>query len=205
MDKEWDSFWENKREPVCSWSKKRILNILDRYVAPGMKVLDAGCGTGFFSAFFISRGCSVYCVDHSEKALSLAKRVTCHKAKDYIKADISRQKIDTVFDIIFTDGLLEHYSAEGQDRIMINMKAMKDDKGYMINFVPNRYSLWSIARPFLMRIKESPFVMKDLVDLHGRNGLNIVSSGGISVLPFRVSPERFFGRSFGMLLYCVSI
>ena len=67
-------------------------------------------------------------------------------------------------DIIFTDGLLEHYSKDEQDRIIKNMEEVKEVGGHMINFVPNRFSLWSLIRPFYMDIRESPFVMREFLD-----------------------------------------
>lgn len=207
---EWDNFWKKYHpEKPASWSKRRIIDILSNYIKPGMDVLDAGCGTGFFSSYFISKGCSVYSMDYSDRALSIAKDVTANKARAYIKADIldeaALKGIDVKFDIVFTDGLLEHYSKEGQDRIIINMKAVKKEHGYIVNFAPNRFSLWSMARPFVMNIKERPFALRELLDLHARNRLKVIADGGINVLPFRISPERLLGRHFGMLFYCIAV
>lgn len=204
LQKSWDNFWEKKNTSVNSWTKRRIIDILRQYTRRDINVLDAGCGTGFFSSYFISCGCSVYSVDYSDMALSMARRITENKAKAYVKIDILKDALDVKFDIIFTDGLLEHYTQEEQDRIMLNMKGMKKEKGYLMNFVPNRYSLWSMVRPFYMRIREKPFLINELIDLHRRNGLSLVSSGGISVLPFRFSPEKTLGRAFGMLFYCIA-
>jgi 2-polyprenyl-3-methyl-5-hydroxy-6-metoxy-1,4-benzoquinol methylase len=207
---EWDNFWK-KHHPgkPASWSKRRIINILSNYIKPGMNVLDAGCGTGFFSSYFISMGCNVYSMDYSDRALSIAKDVTANKARAYIKADIldetALKGIDIKFDIIFSDGLLEHYSKEEQDRIIGNIKAVKKEQGYIVNFAPNRFSLWSMIRPFVMDIKERPFILRELLDLHARNRLKSIANGGINVLPFRVSPERLLARHFGMLFYCVAI
>ncbi|MFH1853997.1 MAG: class I SAM-dependent methyltransferase [Candidatus Omnitrophota bacterium] len=203
-DEQWDLFWEKRDKPVYSWAKRRMINILGQYVRPGMRVLDAGSGTGFFSSYFIACGCDVSSVDYSEKALSITRHVTKGKARAYIKADLLKKALDTKFDIIFSDGLLEHYSQNKQDRIVLNMKAMKKDKGYLINFVPNKRSLWSVVRPFYMNIKEQPFTIGDFTRIHLRNGLSIVLIGGINVLPFRVSPERLLGRQFGMLFYCIA-
>ncbi|MBU3911029.1 MAG: class I SAM-dependent methyltransferase [Candidatus Omnitrophica bacterium] len=204
-DKAWDSFWQERGEPVYSWAKRRMIKILGQYAGPGMHVLDAGCGSGFFSSYFITKGCDVYSMDYSDRALSIAMRVTKNKAKAYIKADILKKALDIKFDIIFTDGLLEHYSPEEQDIIVLNMKAMKKDRGFLINFAPNRRSLWSAVRPFCMNIRERPFTFEDFIRLHLGHGLDVVSSGGINVLPFRISPEKTLGRFFGMLFYCVSI
>lgn len=206
----WDVFWKRRNvRGIESWAKRRIVRILSGYVRPGFNVLDAGCGTGFFSSYFISQGCDVYSMDYSEEALSIAKRLTENRCRAYIKSTILDAKILSSngqgFDIIFTDGLLEHYSIDGQDRIITNMKGLKREGGYIINFVPNRFSIWSIVRPFYMRIKERPFVMGDLLGLHKRNGLNVIAYGGINVLPFMVSPERLLGRSAGMLLYCIAV
>lgn len=207
---EWDNFWKryNSAKPV-SWSKRRITQVLSGYVKPGMDILDAGCGTGFFSSYFISMGCNVYSMDYSDRALFIAKDVTDNKARAYIKWDIldelALKGIDIKFDIIFSDGLLEHYSKEDQDRIISNVKAVKKNRGLIINFAPNRFSLWSMIRPFVMDIKERPFILRELLDLHARNRLKVTASGGISVLPFRISPERLLARHFGMLFYCIAV
>ncbi len=207
----WDDFWKTRRVSK-SWSKKRVIDILSEYTKPGsgpaIEVLDAGCGSGFFSRYFLSCGCNVYSMDYSEEALSTTKRVTGNKCKMYVKADIlDRVKLSGInkrFDIIFTDGLLEHYSRKEQEEIMENLKFLKKESGFIINFAPNRFSLWSLVRPFLMKIQESPFTMSEFLSLHARNNLKLIAHGGISVLPFRISPERLLGSHFGMLLYCVS-
>ena len=203
----WDNFWKT-RKAGDSWSKKRAIDVLSKYLKAGMDVLDAGCGSGFFSRYFLSCGCEVHSMDYSEEALSTTKRITDNKCKMYVKGDIlDREGLSNIgkrFDVIFTDGLLEHYSAEEQDRIIQNLKFIKKENGCMINFAPNRFSLWSLVRPFLMRIQESPFTMSGFLSLHARNNLKLIAHGGISVLPFRISPEGLLGRHFGMLLYCVS-
>ncbi len=206
----WDNFWQkHKAASSASWSKRRVISVISRYVKPGMDIMDLGCGTGFFSSYFISCGCNVYSLDYSGKALDIAKVTTNNKSRMYMSADVldagALASINVEFDIIFTDGLLEHYSLEKQDAIMRNIKAIKKESGYVINFVPNKFSFWSMVRPFVMNIEEKPFAMKEFIDLHKRNGLNVIACGGINTLPFRISPERLLGRHFGMLFYCVAV
>lgn len=206
----WDDFWQARRAgKAASWSKKRIISVASNYLRPGMDILDAGCGAGFFSSYFISCGCNVYSLDYSEKALSITKNVTDNKSRMYISADILKPGalagVDIKFDIIFTDGLLEHYSIENQDVIIRNMKSVKKEQGYIIDFAPNRVSLWNMIRPFVMNIEERPFTMSEFAGLHKRNGLSVIASGGINVLPFRISPERLLGSYFGMLFYCIAV
>lgn len=207
----WDNFWRIRGEAgkTVSWSKKRIAGLISDYAKPGMDILDAGCGSGFFSSYFISRGCNVYSMDYSGNAIRMTRDMTADKSRMYISDDILKASgltgLNVKFDIIFTDGLLEHYSKEKQDIIMRNMKGVKKEQGYIINFAPNKFSLWSIVRPFVMDIEERPFAMGEFIDLHKRNSLSVISSGGINVLPFRVSPERLLARYFGMLFYCVAV
>jgi cyclopropane fatty-acyl-phospholipid synthase-like methyltransferase len=206
----WDSFWK-KRSMYrgASWAKKRIIAVISDYIKPGAKVLDMGSGSGFFSAYFISRGCEVSSLDYSEEALSLTKENTRNKSERYVEADILDEselfKIYGGFDVIFTDGLLEHYSEKEQDRIINNMKRLKKKDGYLMNFAPNGFSLWSLVRPFLMSIKETPFTFNGFTGLHVRNGLKIVASGGINVVPLKYSPEKLLGKYAGMLFYCIAV
>ena len=212
MRREWNDFWSAKQKDdqfkKPSWSKKRIMGILDRYVNKDMTVLDAGCGSGFFSNYFISKGCKVYSLDYSEKALEIARKITQNKSFEYLNRDLLDESLGlefkNTFDLIFTDGLFEHFSQEEQEKIMKTFITIKKKKGLIITFVPNRYSFWTIIRPIFMHgIKEAPFTLKELTPFIERFKQKIIEKGGINVLPVKYSPE-FFGERVGMLVYVVS-
>ena len=207
----WDRFWNTNRSSrftKISWSKRRIIFILNRYVRKGIDVLDAGCGSGFFSAFFISCGCNTFCLDYSKTALEIAREHTKNSAKKYILGDLLDDNLVKAytnrFDLIFTDGLFEHFSVSEQDRISNNFKLMKKKGGKIITFVPNRFTLWTLIRPFyLPGIKEKPFTIERLKKLHRKNGFEIDEWGGINVIPAKYSPDMLIGKHMGMLIYCV--
>ncbi len=208
---EWNHFWTSqnyKSIQKTSWSKKRIIKVIAPYLKSAKNVLDAGCGSGFFSKYFFDRNLNVTALDYSAKALAMTKimtegRVTLVEA-DLLSGNL-KEKINNTFDLIFTDGLLEHFSEDEQDKIMQNFKSLLSGNGYLLTFVPNRFSPWELIRPFYMPgIAETPFVSGGLISLHKRNNLKIIESGGINTLPFRFSPDKIFGRYFGMLLYAVA-
>jgi SAM-dependent methyltransferase len=203
----WDYFWKlntNSRFTKKSWSKIRMTKLLDEIIKEGMDVLDAGSGSGFFSNYFISKGCNVYSLDYSEDALNITKRLTNNRATAYLKEDLIDpgfgDRYAQKFDIIFSDGLFEHFSSDDQQKIMNNFKKIKKNKGIITTFVPNKYSWWEVIRPLVMPgIKEDPFTLKRLSDLH--LGLIPIKIGGINALPFTFSPEKLLGSKIGMILY----
>ena len=209
--KDWNNFWslkETKKFTQVSWSKKRIIKILSPYINKGKSVLDAGCGSGFFSKFFCDQGLNTVSLDYSEQALEMAKKMTEGRVKtikkDLLSAQVS-QDIEERFDLIFSDGLLEHFSSEDQDKIVANFFSLLKEGGVVVTFVPNRWSPWQLMRPFFMPgIEETPFVLKDLINVHERNGLTVIQHDGLNTFPFAFSPDKFFGRAFGMLLFTVS-
>ena len=211
MQKEWNNFWSANQDRSFlnpSWSKRRIMNILDRYIFAGMEVLDAGCGSGFFSNYFILKGCKVYSLDYSEEALNLARRMTDNKSFKYLKGDLLNEDIssefENKFDLIFTDGLFEHFTKHEQEQIMETFIEIKKDKGIVVTIVPNKYTFWTVVRPFFMPgIKEKPFSLNELESFVKRSGQDIIESGGLNVLPIQYSPE-FLGGKVGMLVYVIS-
>lgn len=200
----WEDFWSDRKVRV-GWAKKRVAGVVEKYLKTDHVVLDAGCGSGFFSEFFIERGCRVFCLDYSKNALEMTKKLTenhaeeylCHNLLDSHLAGLMRNR----FDIIFSDGLLEHFSSDKQNIILQNFLKMKKKTGIIISFVPNKISFWRLLRPFLkLYVAEKPFSLKELVELHKYNNLEILESGGLNVLPFHISPE-FLGARIGMLVY----
>lgn len=203
----WDNYWSantDSRFTKKSWSKIRMMNLLDQISKEGLTVLDAGSGSGFFSNYFISKNCNVYSLDYSEDALKITKRLTKNKAKEYIKENLLDaefgKKFAKKFDIIFSDGLFEHFNTHDQEIIMGNFKMAKKDNGIIATFVPNKYSWWEVVRPvFMPGIKEEPFTMGKLKKIH--SGLNIIKKGGINTLPIAFSPDQIAGSILGMILY----
>lgn len=206
----WDRFWSAKgtrRFTQKSWSKVRIMEVLDGVVREGMEVLDAGCGSGFFSAYFLNKGCRVWALDHSEASLEIARENTQGRCAAYLREDLFQDDwanaFQGKFDLIFSDGLFEHFPEEDQRRLMVRFRALKKENGIVATFVPNRYSWWEVVRPLVMpEIREVPFTPSCLKKLHA--GMQILKTGGLNVLPFRLSPEKSLGPRFGMLLYVLA-
>lgn len=209
MRLEWDGFWQKRKSKTTdSWSKKRIINVLDKYIKEGQSVLDAGCGSGYFSSYFISKNYKVYSLDFSKEALKLTEKTTRKRCAEYIEGDLLDEQLAghfaNRFDVIFSDGLFEHYAKDDQQLIINNFKDMKKEDGIIITFVPNRHSFWRFLRPIFMHgIKERPLLLVDLISLMEENDLRIVKTGGINVLPLKYSPESL-GKAAGMLIYCIS-
>lgn len=208
---DWNRFWSKpaaQQFGKISWSKSRILNVLGPYAVAGKSALDAGCGSGFFSKYFCDRGMATVAADYSDSALEMAKISTAGKCRlfrvDFLHEQLS-VRLSERFDLIFSDGLLEHFSGEQQNVIIKNWASVLSDDGVMVTFVPNRYSPWELIRPLYMPgIEETPFVLKELIDVHERNGLSVLKKGGVNTIPFRFSPDRMVGSTFGMLLYVIA-
>lgn len=208
---DWNHYWElgqTQRFTRISWSKRRIIRILQPYLRPGCHALDAGCGSGFFSQFFCESGMCTTALDYSRSALEIAGSKTRGRAKlvqaNLVEDDLGPKLADR-YHIIFTDGLLEHFVPADQDRIIRNLTAVLARDGVIVTFVPNRWSPWELIRPLYMPgIKEDPFRLCELVELHERNHLQILARGGINTVPFAISPDALFGATFGMLLYTIT-
>ncbi len=208
---DWDNYWsldQTKRFTKISWSKRRIIHILDQYCVKDGFALDAGCGSGFFSKYFCDKNMQTTALDYSQEALDIALKMTNNHVETF-QTDLTQPGLDKKvrhhFDIIFTDGLFEHFSDEQQDVIMQNFKSVLKDSGYIITFVPNKWSPWELIRPFFMPgIEEDPFIMSRLIHLNQRNELTVVEKNGINTLPFALSPDKLFGSAFGMLLFTIA-
>ncbi|MFH1279089.1 MAG: class I SAM-dependent methyltransferase [Candidatus Eisenbacteria bacterium] len=206
---DWNRYWARSRGgrfTKASWSKRRILALLDPYLTPGARVLDAGCGSGFFSAVFVEKGCRVTVLDLAEEALDLAREATGGRADAYIQEDLLDAAFGArhgeAFDLIFSDGLFEHFLPENQERIAGNMVASLGPGGRVATLVPNALSPWRLIRPLVMPgIFEVPLRRGRLREIH--RALEIEREGGLNVLPFGPSPERILGPRFGMLLYLI--
>jgi SAM-dependent methyltransferase len=208
---DWNRFWDrtqSKRFGKVSWSKRRILQVLDPYLFAGKSVLDAGCGSGFFSRHFCEKGLNTCALDFSAAALATTKENTDNRVvlcQADMLHDNLQEKLKKCFDLVFSDGIFEHFCGPDQDVMMQNLIAVTKREGLIVTFVPNRWSPWELIRPIYMPgIDETPLIMKELLNLNHRNGLRVIADGGVNTLPFKFSPEGKIARYFGMLLFTIA-
>lgn len=83
----------------------------------GTRVLDLGCGVGFFGGLAAARGADVVGLDFSEAALGIA--IKEQPAIPYVRGDATGVPFpDASFDVVLLNDIIEHL-AEGPGRRMI--------------------------------------------------------------------------------------
>jgi SAM-dependent methyltransferase len=196
---DWENFWKEKKLKV-SINKKRIMKILDRYVYKKI-VFDAGCGSGFFSKYFIERDCKVISIDYSKEALKLTGKLNNRIIR--VRANMFDMPFkEKSFDFIFSDGLLEHY--RNPIKILLEFKKLLKPGGIIATFVPNKISYWILFKYHIMKdIVEYRFTLNKLIKMHESIGLKTIEFGGLGVIPSRYSPE-LLGKYIGRIIYTIA-
>jgi len=145
--KEWNDIWENFDD--INWfgrrfkkeQKKALEKVLGKIHLPrNPKILDVGCGSGYTLSFFRQLGYkNSIGVDKSPKTLKVCKRLfNFIEKKDVFNKDILKDKIGK-FDLIFSDGLLEHYKP--MTSLVKGMCSISNK--WILLFQPNQTSFFS--------------------------------------------------------------
>jgi SAM-dependent methyltransferase len=195
------------------------------------RVLEVGSGTGRISAALARDGRRVCLLDTSAHALQIARNVF-HQSRtrgDFVRASGMHLPFhDGSFDLVWSAGLLEHFPATGQRRLVLEMIRILREGGMLLVLVPHRRAVvYDLSRRLAMRMgtwpygPEEPMTTRDLADL-GFQSQNTRSAGLFYQLNFltlipllaRVVPRftrttrwflgnRYFDTSgrFGYLLF----
>lgn len=121
--KEW-----NRLATDFPYEKYITTHMMDRYIRPGMNILDIGGGPGHYSIYYASRGHNVTLLDLSDGNIAFAKekarenKVTI-RAEQGDAMDLSRFP-DEHFDIVFIMGPLYHI-ANKESRMQVFHEACR--------------------------------------------------------------------------------
>jgi cyclopropane fatty-acyl-phospholipid synthase-like methyltransferase len=185
---DWSKVWDSKIvklqdlfwRPIIWITYKRFIRNLN--LSNNSKILELGCGIGR-NSLKISKiyDCKVTLVDNCETALKRAK-FTFQKNNtkaNFINKDIFKLKLKEEFDLVFSEGLIEHYT--GKDRRMIFKihKNLTKKEGHVLILAPHLTKTYRFFKSFykslkLWRYKELPFSEKEIIDLCKGNNLKII-------------------------------
>ena len=178
---DWDAFWDvvGSKSAVLkllySVHYRQYLRLLRNVELASPRILELGAGIGVIPQRLIAEyGGSAVLVDNNERAYALFEKWRTPASNvRYEKADIFDLDYEREFDLVCSDGLLEHFP-DKRRLLEIHRRAMRDD-GYAI--------VWMPADSWLFRLIDSAgpsfgyeehWSIDELIDLCRTCGLEIV-------------------------------
>jgi ubiquinone/menaquinone biosynthesis C-methylase UbiE len=178
----WDFFWNRvEKHPgflnfLYSVHLKKYFKLLEPLGLKSPKMLELGAGTGKISFELLKKyGGEAVLIDNNEKAFSLHKKLIkdCDNIK-YVKADFFKAGIEDKFDLVFSDGLLEHFS--DKSRILDLYKSLVKPEGQILIFALNDNLFTKFLELGEKKMGYSePIPLKECIKLCESNGLKIIN------------------------------
>jgi 2-polyprenyl-3-methyl-5-hydroxy-6-metoxy-1,4-benzoquinol methylase len=117
--------------------KKPLVDTIERYIRDDKKILEIGCGSGITTTFLGQLGFRVMGIDSDQDMLEIARHIATQQKSPaiFIVEDISTLKtIHDHFGVIFSNGVMEHFSDENIVAI-VNLHLSLSD--YVIISIPS--------------------------------------------------------------------
>lgn len=122
--------------------QEKWIELINHYlkINKGMKVLDLGCGPGFFSVLLSSLGCQVIGIDYSDKMLEEARK---NAEKFEVNAEFQKMDVqdlafhDETFDLIITRNVT--WNLEKPVQAYKEILRVLKNKGHLLNVDGNHY------------------------------------------------------------------
>lgn len=115
--------------------KKPLIDKVIKYSKNG-KILEAGSGTSVNSIYLSRLGYKVTCADNDEEMISLARKIAKSDQIKFLNVDILNLDLEDRVDVVFSHGVLEHFSDE-EIRKIINKELDLGD--YLIFSIPSNF------------------------------------------------------------------
>lgn len=208
----WNNFWKNSPDVEQIYDNEgRVSKHFTEIVSPdGLKILEVGAGSGRDGILFSRSGASVISLDYSMIALELVKsQLTDNDRVDLCCGDaFSLPFRDETFDLVFHQGLLEHF--HNPDDMIKEHKRVLKKGGYLLVDVPQRYHYYTVIKHILMFIGkwfagwETEFSVAGLERRLEKQGLKIVISYGEWLNPpiwFRMLRKALLMVRIGIPMY----
>jgi len=155
----WDKFWKTGDVGVTPARRQLFKTFQEISLPEKARILDVGCGSGTLAHFWKEYRYDVIGLDISDKSLEITRR----KGVAVVRGDATRLPFnDGSFDLVYSDGLLEHFIKPNP----ILEEIFRVGKKYIITLVP-RNTLYNFIHNIILRPPKE-YKRKDLewVRLH---------------------------------------
>jgi len=170
-------------------TRKRISVVFDELLAKeklkNKKLLDAGCGTGWFSAVATKRGAQVTSMDIGKNLLKqVAKK--CH-SKRIVGSILKMPFKANTFDYVISSEVVEHVS--NPDKALRELYRVLKPGGILVLTTPNRFWYFALIIGNFFKLRpyqglENWYRYGELRNKLKKIGFNIKKMYGIHTFPF---------------------
>jgi ubiquinone/menaquinone biosynthesis C-methylase UbiE len=190
---DWESFWKAKRntQEVYSNSDRVLRNLVKIADLKGKKILEVGAGTGRDSFNLCNEGAEIFLLDYAEESLKIIKCLSSKYERVHTVGGnaFSLPFPDRVFDVVFHQGLLEHFRKPAAASLLTeNIRVLKEG-GILLVDVPQRYHFYTIFKHVLIALNfwfagwEREFSIRELCYELEKHNLRVVHSYGEWMYP----------------------
>jgi ubiquinone/menaquinone biosynthesis C-methylase UbiE len=152
--------------PLGDWvdrcEKKAVFALLPPVT--GLRILDAGCGTGNFSLTLADWGADMVGVDRSSAMLSRArgKRWEGPGKVEWVRGDLAQlpfpaHSFDGVISLVALDFII------AREAVIRELARVLKPGGFLVVAVLNRYSLWTLKRKLSTRVSRQAWRRVDFL------------------------------------------
>ncbi len=180
----WDQHWKNTQkafqfyEFLQKQQFKCYLELIGNRLNSHSKILEIGAGSGYLTRQLCSRfHCSAQLIDSSSEARRFFGLHNKNPRIRFRQMNAFEFKQENRFDLVFSDGLVEHFTGKKQKKlIFIHAKAAKKN-GFLILFVPRKSKRYSLIKKVCELAGiwhfgyERPYTPKQFQKLLSQNGL----------------------------------
>ncbi|MDH7514506.1 MAG: class I SAM-dependent methyltransferase [Bacteroidota bacterium] len=214
----WENFWKTKSDPREVYpNTDRIRKHLSS-IRPlkGSRILEVGAGTGRDTFFMAKDGAELFLLDYAFHALRLMSSLKPEGVDiTIIGGDAFRLPFkDRTFDVVFHQGLLEHFRLDDSRRILEeNIRVLKDG-GLLLVDVPQRWHVYTLIKHLLIPLNawfagwEREFSINELVRILESLGLVFRAAYGEWMYPsffYRATREVLLRLGIRLPMYPVLI
>lgn len=189
----WESFWQKKSDlkDVYSNSPRIRENLVPLIDLEDKYVLEVGAGTGRDSLYMAEDGARLVLLDYSMNSLKLIQEALPASSRVSILGGnaFSLPFHDGTFDVVFHQGLLEHFKKPDAEQLLKeNIRVLKPG-GLLVVDVPQRWHIYTVVKHVLILFNawfagwEREFSVRELKSLLASMGMTYRAAYGEWMYP----------------------